>query len=432
MPKRSGRGSVGENWKGAPGPGPVPVKNASKSLSPVTPLQKQPEVQKEPDRSEPEWKELIERIKASEDFHETDKSELLDFFWEHRHELLKDKNIESDFYGEDITLPDFDANRSRVALAELREKLASYFATEKHEKWRCTLPNAKRAGGYRLIFTLARKPSTATENFWNVHLNSDLVPVVICGCHLFFFDTQINQIIRYYDFNPPFAMAKDKIIEALKLAHPECDTSSLDPWHDVYLATGDVHAHDSLVQWFYDKDKILIKRKTSRHVTEDEVHRQNPILMGRPQTNPLIETLLGTPPQVSKFAFRIHDVKGTIKVTNIDPKTIPELSEFPISADGVVGPITDTGKVFGIVTRFPNPGGRGYITIIACGHYAMVNARIVEAMTSEVHAKEMLGRMNWPIREALPDSFEILFTVDLTRGGLQGEGFPQLVTWRRC
>lgn len=193
-----------------------------------------------------------------------------------------------------------------------------------------------------------------------------------------------------------------------------------------------MHAHGALLEWFYRAGHILIKRVTSRDITESEVHRRNPILMGRPQTNPIIQTLLSKPPQASKFAFRIHDPKGTIRVTNVNPRKIKELSGFPISDDGVVGPVMNMGSVFGIVHHFLNPSGNGHITIISCGHYAMVNARIIETPTNEKQAKLLLERMSWPLREPLPDYFELLFTIDLSPGGLQGEGYPQLVTWRRC
>jgi len=62
----------------------------------------------------------------------------------------------------------------------------------------------------------------------------------------------------------------------------------------------------------------------------------------------------------------------------------------------------------------------------------MVIARIVEAMTNETHAKELLRRMGWPIGKPLPDAFEMLFAVDIAPGGLDGEGFPKLLLWRQC
>lgn len=129
----------------------------------------------------------------------------------------------------------FEAGRSRVAIKELKKRLVSYFAEERHEKWRCFLPNAKTAGGYKLIFSPARKPATATENFWNVHLNAALDPIVITGSHLFFFDTKIDRIIRYYDFNHEGNVSAEETLEKLKVAHPECITETLEPWRDVYL-----------------------------------------------------------------------------------------------------------------------------------------------------------------------------------------------------
>jgi hypothetical protein len=386
------------------------------------------------DPNMPQWAELIERIKASKFFEDApDKCNILDFLWQRRSAPPTDVDIEQGLFGNKQPIADIDGTRSRVAVGEVRVRLGQYKNSAKDEKWHATVPKGR--GGYRLVFTLAATPLTATQVFWNAHLKSFREPIVITGSHLFFWEPGTSRITRYYDFNSE-AKEKDKILEELLSAHPELvkpgsNTLPMEPWRDVYLASGDVYGYEALVRWFHQESSgILIERITSKQITEHEVHRRNAILFGRPETNPIIKTLMDAPPQASKFAFRIHPLKGAIKVSNPDPRTMADLNKFPISRDGVVGPITDDGKVFGIVTRFPNPGGRGHITIVACGHYAMVISRIVEALTDETHAKELLTRMGWPSGEALPDFFEMLFTVDLTPGGLEGEGFPQLVTWR--
>jgi len=53
-------------------------------------------------------------------------------------------------------------------------------------------------------------------------------------------------------------------------------------------------------------------------------------------------------------------------------------------------------------------------------------------MTNESHAKELLKQMGWALGEPLPDAFEMIFTVDIAPGGLEGEGFPKLLLWRQC
>jgi len=385
-----------------------------------------------------EWKELIDRMVSSVHFRNSDNIPmLLNWLWTRFPNKVTDLDIEIEFYGNKHAPSQIDTGRSRVALADLRKKVSAYQADERGEKWLLEPPKGK--GGHRLRFIPADRPSSAPHAFWNAHLRSFEDPVLVTGSHLFLFDPNQNKIIRYYDFNVKGEPDKEDILDAFKIAHPEESfglkaSKTLEPWRDVYLASGDVIAHESFLKWFHaeSSSKILIQRKTSRSITTNEVHRRNVILIGRPQTNPLIETLMKSEPQKSRFAFRIHPLRGALHVSNVCLRDFPELAEFTISSDGMVGPLETERRVFGLFTRFPNPGGRGYITIVSCGHYAMVIARIVDAMTNESHAKELLKQMGWALGEPLPDAFEMIFTVDIAPGGLEGEGFPKLLLWRQC
>jgi hypothetical protein len=384
-----------------------------------------------------EWSELIDRIKVASAFKDApDKRAIIDFFWKRYPDALSDIDLEVEFFGNRQPREAIEGGRSRVALGDVRNRLKQFRTETRGEKW--LLGISKGRGGYQLVFSLADRPLSATQSFWNAHLRSFEDPILISGSHMFFFDMLSNKITRYYDFNVADS-SKEAILAKLISAYPEASDpergiSTLEPWRDLYLSSGDVHAHEAFLKWFHreSESRILMTRITCRQITIGEISRKNAILIGRPQTNPIIGKLMDSPPQATKFAFRIHPLKGALQITNLNPRDLADLNRFPISPDGMVGPILQDGKVFGVFTRFPNPGGRGHITIISCGHYAMIIARIVEAMTNDVQATELLKRMGWPLNEPLPEAFEMIFTVDLSPGGLEGEGFPQLVTWRHC
>jgi hypothetical protein len=252
--------------------------------------------------------------------------------------------------------------------------------------------------------------------------------VVISGSHLFFLNANRTKTLRYSDVNETDGTT-EAIVGVLKKSHPDCDANGLQPSHSTYLATGDVLASERLSRWFHRERGLLIERLTSRETTQTEVHRRTPILIGRPQTNPFIRTAMISR-EAAAHGYRIHSIPGTVEITNLRDNEREDLSDFPISANGVVGPIAGLGKVFGIVSRLKNPGGRGFITIIACDYYSMVIARIAETLTDDKLARELLERMRWPLGKPLPDEYELLFTTDLQPGEVSGEAYPKLVTWR--
>ena len=55
----------------------------------------------------------------------------------------------------------------------------------------------------------------------------------------------------------------------------------------------------------------------------------------------------------------------------------------------------------------------------------------MEVLTNERDASNLLQRMGWSKERELPESFELLFSIQLLPGGLDGEGFPKFLFWRR-
>jgi hypothetical protein len=376
--------------------------------------------------SEKEWAALIERIAGSKGFSAAKKRrKLLRLLFENRQRRLNGNEVEELFFGE----VGFDPARSRNALKEVRDELKKYAMQAAGDRWVCELPSAEENDGYQLLFRETKIQLKPSQCFWQPHVKTAEDVIVVSGSHLFFFDSNGEKVLRYTDVNVD--NGKKETLSALKAAHKDCDVSVLEPWHNTYLATGDVQAYEALLRWFHRESGTgtLIRRVTSRDVTEAEVHRRTPILIGRPQTNPFIEKMMDSR-HAAHLGYRIHTSKGMVRIKDIRPEEKVALSRFPISADGVVGPVTESGVVFGIVTRLRNPSGYGHVTIIACDYYAMVIARIAEALTNDKHAQEFLNRMKWPENKELPHSFEMLFAVTLSPGNLEGEGYPELLAWR--
>jgi len=405
---------------------------SSKSL----PASREPQRPKEAaiqfDPNEPEWEELVQRI-ASSDLLERGGNgrKLLLFLWRNRTKNVTAKFIEVRFFRQELGKKPSERERSAMALTTLRKKLAEYGEREKHEKWLCDIPVKPTGEGYTLRFSRFAAPiDTAAKRFWKAHLDQAEDTVVVSGSHLFFFNQEKNIVFRLPFFNPKQNWDEGDIIKHFKMAHPEIDIDGFAPWQNTYLATGDVEAYQALAGFFHRETGTFIERKTNHSITLEHVRRQAPILVGRPQTNPYIDAMFKDSAKASGLGYRIAEQKGLVRINGIRKKERADLKAFKVSPEGVVGPIIEMGKVFGIVSRFPNPGGRGPITIIACDYYARVIGRIVQALTNDKDAQEILDQVGWPEDKPLPDAFEMLFTVDLLEGDKPDESFPKLVTWR--
>jgi hypothetical protein len=377
---------------------------------------------------EQEFAALIDRIIKSKPLKEAPQQcELLGFLYKHRSEWLGAKQIEELHYGFGQLDSRHNPAHTRERIADLKGRLNEYAEQNPAESWRCDLPDAKRGEGYRLEFNPVEHKRTASQLFWKPHLEMPEDVMVVCGSHLFFFDPDRSAILRYYDFNVD--KGREETLEALKAAHPEGYAERLEPWRDPYLSTGDVSAYEALLGWFHQQSGILIQRFISREVSDRAIHRSCPILVGRPQTNTFIGAIMASP-EAAHLSYRMHALRGSVKIHDLRNDEREALSGFPVTEDGVIGPAPERGAVFGIVTRLRNPSGYGHVTIIAGDYYAMVIARIAEVTTTDKLAEDLLRQMKWPSNQDLPDSFEMLFSVALSPGNLKGEGHPKLLCWR--
>ena len=326
-----------------------------------------------------EWENLIRRILASSYFTDSPKSsDLLRFLFERRETKLSSITVEIEFRGVPFDSPIFDSANSRNLLKSVREKLEEYTGGVKGERWVCELPLGDENEGFQLLFRETLQEFSPSQLFFGTHIETAEDIRVITGSHLFFFNARDNTILRYSDVNAEGD--REDVLDALKRAREGLDTSMLEPWPNSYLAAGDVRAYELLLGWFAKHTGIIVPRVTHREITENEVSRRTPILIGRPHTNPLIRKLLRSR-HAAHLDFRFNGRDGSVRIGRIQARDREGLKRFDFSGDGVIKPTEERSLAFGIFSRLRNPSGHGHTTIIVCDYYAMVIARIVEALT---------------------------------------------------
>jgi hypothetical protein len=375
-----------------------------------------------------ELESLIRRILASRPFAKSPKSsELLSFLFERRGEKLTSVTIEMEFRGTSFDSHVFDSANSRNLLKSVRQKLEKYVSLAKGERWICRLPLGDENEGFQLSFEETEPEISPSQIFLGAHVEMASDIRVITGSHLFFFDSREGMVVRYSDVNVDGD--REEMLDALRRTHVGYDAVALEPWPDTFLAAGDVRAYELLLGWFLSRAGIVVPRLTHREITENEVNRRTPILIGRPYTNPLIRKLLRSR-HAAHLDFRFESKDGSVKIARSEDRDRDRLKRFELSPEGAVKPPADRSLAFGVFARLRNPSGRGHTTVIACDYHAMVIARIVEVLTDDKRATELLQRMQQPLNRKLPDSFEMLFSVTISPGGFGGEGFPELLAWR--
>ncbi len=363
---------------------------------------------------------------ASPAFDGSDQIGLLRFLHDNRERGLESRDIEIQHYKHKPTGSKFNPAHARERILNLRLRLEKYQSTAKLERLQCSLPLPSHGEGYRLVY--GPTEWAGPRAFWLHHLDRPYNLTVITGSHLFFFNREQKTILRFSDMNA-IGQNSDSLKAELQSKHPEADLAGFNEWNNAYLASGDVLAHERMARWFYDEaNGVLVERRTDQDINEVQLRDKTPIFIGRPQTNRFIRTIQDSP-EASHLRYRIQGDGGAISIRDIRPEEKSRLSRYKLSVDGrLTVPPTDNA-VIGLVTRMPSPWGRGHVTMIACDYYAMVIARIVESMTSEDHALELLRQMQWPRTAELPSSFEIIFRVALSPGGIKGEGWPEVLCW---
>jgi len=377
-----------------------------------------------------EQRALTKRIFADGKFAKgPGRTKLFDFMLKNLHESLPAKSIECDHFKVPMEIAETDPVRSRVALKDLRDALLRYKKENPSEKWVCELPLVKKGGcdGYQLRFRLAWHDISPATTFWAPHLRFSQNALVIGGSHLFLHDPKTNSAVRFYDFNVDLEQEATRY--AFSVAHPEAYKEGLLAWHHSYLSSGEVHAYETLQRWFHDRCGVWLPRLTSRDTPEEKYQKSSAILFGRPETNKYVDKLLRST-EALHLGYRIHSTLGAIEIRNIKAIERQALASFPLSSKGILGPTPTWQRVFGLITRMPHPGGHGPMTIISADSHARVVSKIAETLTDDKLVKEILDQTGWDYEAGLPESFEMIFVVTLSPGGVEGEGKAKLLVCR--
>jgi hypothetical protein len=212
--------------------------------------------------------------------------------------------------------------------------------------------------------------------------------------------------------------------------HPEAFDEHLIPGH-LYVDVGTAHASELLRKSLTEVLSYSPSVQLTNDFRSDVIKSSSVILLGNARTNPFIREFLRSPDS-QQVSFRLDD--ENIGAVNIrDPKD----SEIAILGRDIVGAgatgttiKTATGLPIGIVTRAPNPTGRGTITIL-CSDSTMNIAKMAECLTNEERLSSLFRRIGWSNEVERPARFELLFQTRLWPGGLYDQAADaELIGWR--
>ena len=217
----------------------------------------------------------------------------------------------------------------------------------------------------------------------------------------------------------------------LKLKHEDFFKDTLTPGH-LYLDIGSFYASERLRAWFsLNSDKYLPVR-ISYETSSKDIFNASPIFLGSIRTNAFLRNFYASP-AARKLAYRLHPEKYSfVTVTKPKERDIRVLSQLGMEVSDDVGVLTTPRRelTLGHVTRIPNPGGAGHMTIITSDATYAVD-KMAETVCSDEHLAEIMRQTGWADDEPLPDTFEWLFLVRLWPAGNADEAKkPELLTWR--
>jgi hypothetical protein len=330
--------------------------------------------------------------------------------------------------------------RVRKEIESLREKLKDYFNTHT-EPLTCYITTFHN-DGYQLQFNRLL-PRSASEVFWEAHLERVEDVLVVCGDHLFFFDRAEKKIFRFYGFNVDKSTTAQTIVESLKERYPSSYNPGIVPSHRFYFAMGEVEAYECLLRWFHEHSggRLIRKCTTSREIVS--LNDFSPILFGRPVTNEFLANYMKSTAATGHLAYRIDDDFNVVRIkpspdSETNEKEKEELARFgftpgvltPVLTSGVLKP-PDLGLSFGILSRIPHPSGHGVMTMVSFHYYSKVTARVMDALTNDKSVEAIFKKMRWSLEKELPKSFEMLFAVKINPADLDGEGKADFLCWRK-
>jgi hypothetical protein len=379
-----------------------------------------------PDKDKEEQAALVERILSSNRFVRSSRMrKILSYLFKNSNRYVDRNEIALDVF--QATAKDTQlsvANNVGERCSAIRGAL-EWFAKGPgaNEAWRCELPGGIRREGYKLKFIKIKRDPAPTELFWRPHLDMPDHVMVVGNSYLFFYDPALDSMFRFSDVN--VEGDNEEALEALKRLHPKAYKESLKRNY-FYLSSGEVNAHEMLQRWFHEHTKVVIPRYVSRDVMDRQIHDSSPILLGRPGANRFIRRILDSP-EAAHLRYRFRKPLGAVQIDKPRKQELQALSRFPLSENGVLGPVPKWEVIFGIVTRLPNPSRQGSITIVSADYYPRVITQIMATLTDDQRLGQAFAKMGWSSDGPLPESFEMLFAVRLSPGNIEGEGRAELL-----
>jgi hypothetical protein len=379
--------------------------------------------------------ELITKIASSDSFQASEQvGPLLEFIYKRQvaGEKTLARDIETDHFGRPKTSHLFNPKRARERVRALRGFLGRYYATGHIDELVCSVEGSQ-ANGYRVIFRQVRPERIASDNFWEAHLASEKEMTVIGDALLFFYEHTEGRLIRYVDTNIEGTnrdLARKKL-DDLHWAHRD---EVLVAGH-LYVDVGSIMASEIVRDYFWDSWQKRVAFTLEKDDPRGRWTSQSPILISTPRTNSYTDGVFRKLPP-DKLAYRFpKDKFACVEIasgpTDFERARIARYKDRVAWLDARTFTTIESTLTLGVISRIPNPHGDGG-TLTFIGTDATWSARqMAEVVTDERSIRRMFDAMKWSYAEAVPEAFEILFSIELFPGNQSDKaGAPQVISWR--
>jgi hypothetical protein len=388
---------------------------------------------------------------------------IFDYLWEHQVEKVTAGQLwENVLQKRNLSLSDappdeFDSEgNTRQLCTELRKSLIRFFTPERcwHWQYHIELPKSSRHMPYQLKVTpLTDSPTMA---FWRPHVDENNVTLVYSQ-PIFYWDIQQEGYIRFLNTNA-HSGTYDEAFDELESRHGD----EMRKWYGetparkrlrpgrVFVGMGEMAAMDMLAEWFHRWPWLKVEKKPNEAVPA--FRGISPVLLGSQRISKHIYTLLNSPAG-QQFRYRLHDTRiGYGVVRNAKREEKPILEQFakdvvklPLQENGdtviPVSPMALTAERtrLAILTRIAKSGNSGTVTMISSDTTLGIQ-EVARALTTEEYrtdgekplVTEILEAFGWP-KHPLPAAFEVLFSVEIARHGVDDEAeIPRLLVASPC
>jgi len=390
------------------------------------------------DGDQRDWEKLIDDILESPELVHSKKHgrRLLRVLFKHQHD-------EAPFVGSALSAEVYGGNASdqaeqpiRTLCQDLRKKLWRYSGTDvgQGRKWTCQFPVATARYGYRLLFVDQSALPGITGAFWQAHRAEGKSVVILYSEPLFFRDLEGNKVYRWFDVNEDETTAVHAL-DQLRKIHTGVESKGLHPCF-LYVPTGEMAARDHLAEWFAWVAGIKASWRPSREEDSTLFAATCPVMVGGPQGNSLMRELLESK-RCAGLHYRYDRLRYGVTLLNGDSngerRALETLPSENVRHNGGKVEFIDhqeaEGFVLGVVTRMPNPYGKGAVTMISSYNTVAVE-QIALMLTNDSILERVMGTGTWNAGVPFPRFAQALFSVRLGFFKVDSEGGePELIGW---